>query len=281
MKSRSVFVVAFLWWLVAAGVVGALFPFVILGTDQILSTGASDNIDPELWRAVVAGAAAGVTYGVVAAVANAGLSVLLPKRSQTLGPLTQLIAGLWVIAVVWWLLEFSNETLERAATAIVLASVAWIISPAVYRRYRSMLTHGAGRRDISEPPVFRPTHMLTSTADSDDVQMFVRNSLRTFGSGNALFTVEAGGAGGNNPATQVYVDAGGTGHALNLDVKKWEQALADGAADLPGFVVTDDRTLAIAPAGLSAVGVISEGISLVQRVSGTSTVRLQFEGFGH
>ena len=122
--------------------------------------------------------------------------------------------------------------------------------------------------------------MLTSSADSDDVASFVRNNLRGYGSGNALFRLQAGGIGESSASTEVLVDAGGTGHALNLAIDKWENALVDGVSEMPGFLVTDDKTLALAPAGLSAAAVVSEGISLVQKVSGDSDVKVQFEGFG-
>ncbi len=47
---------------------------------------------------------------------------------------------------------------------------------------------------------------------------------------------------------------------------------------MPGFVLSDDRTIAIAPAGLSASAVVSEGIGPIQDVAGTEDVTVRFEG---
>ena len=279
MKSRSVFVTAFLWWLVGAAIIGATYPLLILGIDWLFDTGTSDMLDPAIWRATLTGSVFGMIYGVVPALGNAALSSALKQRPWPLERLTQLVAGLWTIVATWLIPETSSLVLERSAITLALTVIAWAIAPNIFARYRALLAPVAA--DAEARATFVPTQMYTSTADNDEVASFVRRSLRTFGRGNAVFTVAASAIGESGPKTQIFVDSGGTGHALNIGGTRWADKFITETERLADFTLTPDRTLAIAPPGLSAGAVVSQGVSLVQRVSGKPDVLIQFDGFGH
>lgn len=277
---KSVFVTSFLWWLVGAAVVGAAYVPLVLATDTVLATGTADALDSRIWAALLAAAIMGVMYGVLGALANGGVSAFLRFKPRPLPAATQLVAGVWTIVVTWTLLGASPNLIERIVVTLGLAVVAWLVAPLIYQRYQTKLApvdNQSGEARIK----FVRTHIYTSTPDNDDLQAFVRTSLRGHGAGNALFTVEGGDIGLNTPSTQVLVDSSGTGHALNLAIKSWDDKLADEADQLAGFTVTSDRTLAIAPAGLSAAAVVGQGVAMIQRVSGKADVKVHFDGFGH
>ena len=275
MKSRSVFLVAFIWWAIGAAVVGVVYVLALSGSDSVFNSGSSIGLDRALWIALAVGAAQGIVYGVLPALANAGISKALAHRPTGAFALSRLFVVAWTGIVVWQLTDAFESLAERIMIGGLVVGAAWIVAGIVFDRYRHMLAPQAD--DDLEPDIrFTPTHMFTTDPRSDDVSAFVRDSLRRRGNGNALFTLES--SRGKRAATQVLVDSGGTGHALNLGD---ESDLAANAAELPGFTLSDDNSIAIAPLGLSASAVVAEGIALIQKVSGDTDVKLQFEGFGH
>lgn len=271
MQSRSAFLIPFAWWWSGAAVVGAGVVVVLRWVDAAFGQAVSGT--GGLLAAAGVGALTGLVAGMPLGAANAGLAQLGGRHWVRF-----ISTALAVATAVWMLRAPIARTDSTAATVTMIVAVgllAWLGARAIVR-----ITLGPMELDAEQDEArveFRPVEMSTSEPHGEDLQTFVRTSLRTHGHGNALFTLTA--TRGNATSTHVLVDAGGTGHAL--DLTSGDVRLAESAESLSGFVLTEDRSLAIAPPGLSAAAVISEGISLIQRVTETDAVRVRFEGFGH
>lgn len=260
------------WWWGAAAVVGGLGAALLRGVDGAFGVSVAGT--GSLPVAIAFGALFGLVAGAPVAIVNAGLAQLGGRHWVRF-----LSIALPVAHAIWMLraaLSRTTSTLARAAMITGVVLIAWAVASLVVRITLGRAPSAAAPEEARAQ--FRPAEMSTSDAHGEDVAAFVRTSLRTHGSGNALFTLAPERLGAP-VATRVLVDAGGTGHALDLEHS--DARLAAGVEALGGFVVTDDRSLALAPPGLSAAAVISESISLIQKVTDTETVKVRFEGFGH